>query len=61
MEGTDPHIKSLVMNHAPVGVTQTVYDQYDYAPQIATALNQWGGKVEKAVSAQNSKGRKKKD
>ncbi len=44
--GTAPHVVQRVLNHVQTGITGRVYDHHSYAPELATALEAWGRKLE---------------
>jgi len=39
--GTQPHVVSEILGHAPQGVTRAVYDHYSYEKEMREALERW--------------------
>jgi integrase len=48
--GVPPHIRKRILNHTLVDITDTVYDQHTYGPEIARALEKWGQTMRQIVS-----------
>jgi integrase len=39
-----------ILNHAPQGITRTVYDKYDRAPEIKRALSAWEARIKQLIN-----------
>jgi integrase len=52
--GVTETIVGRVLNHAPVGVTATVYALHSYAPEKRSALGRWAGEIQRAVDGKTT-------
>lgn len=48
--GIEPHIRDLILDHAPVRGAGEGYDHWHYRPQMLDGLEKWAVHVEKVVS-----------
>jgi len=48
--GIEPHIRDLILDHAPARGAGKGYDHWHYRPQMLAALETWAAHVEKVVS-----------
>jgi hypothetical protein len=44
------HLIDRITNHKPTGVTDRVYNKYDYLREKQEALNAWGARLSRIVS-----------
>jgi integrase len=44
------HLIDRITNHKPVGITDRVYNKYDYLKEKQEALNAWGNRLARLVS-----------
>jgi integrase len=44
------HLIDRIMNHKPAGITDRVYNKYDYLKEKQEALNAWGIRLARLVS-----------
>ncbi|MCA9422737.1 MAG: site-specific integrase, partial [Nitrospira sp.] len=52
--GIPASVCARLLNHAEIGVTSRVYDQYDMLPEKAEALKKWADYLERLTNADNS-------
>ena len=45
------HLIDRIMNHKPTGITDRVYNKYDYLREKQEAMNAWGARLSRIVSA----------
>ena len=53
--GIEPHIRDLVLDHAPARGAGEGYDHWHYKPQMLAALETWADHVEAVVSPKGAK------
>jgi hypothetical protein len=44
------HLIDRITNHKPTGITDRVYNKYDYLKEKQEALNAWGARLSRIVS-----------
>ena len=44
------HLIDRITNHKPAGITDRVYNKYDYLKERQAALNGWGARLSRLVS-----------
>jgi len=52
--GIPQSIAGKILNHAPTGVTATVYDKYNYLKEKTEAMNRLGEKLESIFTGQKA-------
>jgi len=52
--GVPPHVKDLVLDHAPVRGSGAGYDHWHYKDEMADALERWAAHVEKVVAPEGA-------